>query len=249
MTISGDEDVRKLREIGKIVANTLRDMQAAMRVGMTTAELDAIGARLLDEAGARSAPQAAYDFPAATCISVSEEIAHGVPGTRMLAEGDLINIDVSAEKDGYVADTGASMVLGQGDVRLERLTRDGKRALWAGIGAVKAGAKLNRIGESVEKFARANGYSLIRNLASHGVGRALHEEPGEIPTWHDPQDRRVMHEGMVFTIEPFLSLGGEWAAETGDGWTLVSTPRAPTVQFEHTMIATKRGAMILTQPG
>ena len=119
----------------------------------------------------------------------------------------------------------------------------------AGIAQVKSGARLNAIGKAIETFATKNRYSLVRNLASHGVGRALHEEPGEIPTWYEPGDRRVMHEGLVFTIEPFLSLGADIAAETGDGWTLVSTPRAPTVQFEHTMVATKRGALILTQPG
>ncbi len=249
MTISGEEDLRKLREIGRIVANTLRDMQAAMRPGMTTAELDALGAKMLADAGARSAPQVTYDFPGATCISVNEEIAHGIPGGRVFAEGDLVNIDVSAEKDGYFADTGASMAIGQPSEALARLTRDGKRALWTGIAQVKTGAKLNAIGKAIEGFARKGRYTLVRNLASHGVGRALHEAPEQLPTWDEPGYRGVMHEGLVFTIEPFLSMGGEMAAELDDGWTLVSTPSAPTVQFEHTMVVTKRGAVIVTQPG
>jgi methionyl aminopeptidase len=216
---------------------------------MTTGELDALGARLLNEAGARSAPQITYDFPGATCISVNEEIAHGIPGERVIAEGDLVNIDVSAEKDGCFGDTGASMVVGTPEARLARLMRDGKRALWTGIGQVKTGARLNVIGKAIEGFAKANRYTLVRNLASHGVGGALHEEPEHLPTWHEPGDRRVMHEGLVFTIEPFLSLGATWANETGDGWTLVGSPNAPTVQYEHTMVVTKRGAMVLTQPG
>ncbi|BCW88435.1 Methionine aminopeptidase [Alphaproteobacteria bacterium SO-S41] len=249
MTISSEEELAKLREISRIVANTLRDMQAAMRPGMTTGELDAIGAAMLKAAGAESAPQLTYDFPGATCISVNEEIAHGIPGDRVIAEGDLVNIDVSAAKDGFFGDTGASSVVGQPNAMQERLLRDGKRALWTGIGQVKTGAKLNAIGEAIEKFAKKNRYTLVRNLASHGVGRALHEEPEQIPTWHEPGDRRVLHEGLVFTIEPFLSMGANWAAEMGDGWTLVSEPRAPTVQFEHTMVVTKRGAMVLTQPG
>jgi methionyl aminopeptidase len=249
MTISNDDDLEKLREIGKIVANVLRDMQAAARPGMTTGELDALGARLLNEAGARSAPQLTYDFPGATCISVNEQIAHGIPGERVIEDGDLINIDVSAEKNGYFGDTGASMVLGTPEARLARLMRDGKRALWTGIGQVRAGAKLNGIGKAIEDFAKKNRYTLVRNLASHGVGGALHEEPEQLATWWDPSDRRVMHEGLVFTIEPFLSLGSTWAEETGDGWTLVGSPAAPTVQYEHTMVVTKRGAMVLTQPG
>lgn len=248
MTISNEEELAKLREIGRIVADTMRAMQQAMEPGMTTAELDAIGAKLLEQAGARSAPQVTYDFPGATCISVNEEIAHGIPGGRVLAAGDLINIDVSAEKDGFFGDTGASAVLGGASAAQERLLRDGKRALWTGIGQVKAGAKLNGIGTAIEKFAKGNRYTLVKNLASHGVGRALHEEPEQIPTWHEPGDRRVMHEGLVITIEPFLSMGANWAAETNDGWTLVSSPRAPTVQFEHTMVVTRRGAMVLTQP-
>ncbi len=249
MTIGNDEDLQKLRVIGRIVANTLRAMQEALRPGISTGELDALGAKLLASAGARSAPELTYGFPGATCISVNEEIAHGVPGGRVIRDGDLVNIDVSAEKDGYFADTGASCIVGVAAPEIERLTRDGKRALWAGIGQVKTGAKLNAIGKAVETFARKNSYSLVRNLASHGVGRALHEEPGEIPTWYVPGDKRVMHEGLVFTIEPFLSLGAEWAEETGDGWTLVGAPARPTVQFEHTMVVTKRGAMVLPQPG
>ena len=249
MTISSEEELAKLKAIGRIVADTMRAMQQAMEPGMTTGELDAIGAKLLEQAGARSAPQVTYDFPGATCISVNEEIAHGIPGARVLAKGDLINIDVSAEKDGFFGDTGSSMVLGAANAQQERLLRDGKRALWTGIGQVKTGAKLGAIGTAIEKFARANRYTLVKNLASHGVGRALHEDPEQIPTWHDPDERRVLREGMVITIEPFLSAGANWAAETGDGWTLVSSPRAPTVQFEHTMVVTKRGAMVLTQAG
>jgi methionyl aminopeptidase len=111
---------------------------------------------------------------------------------------------------------------------------------------VKAGARLSKIGTAIEGFATKNGYSLIRNLASHGVGSALHEDPTEIATWHDPKDRRTIHEGLVFTIEPFLSLGGDYVTETGDGWTLRPPGREPTVQYEHTLVATRRGAVVVT---
>lgn len=248
MTITTEEQLEKLREIGRICAITRDAMAAAMRPGMTTAELNEIGAKLLAEHGARSAPIITYDFPGETCISVNEEIAHGIPGDRVLHEGDLVNIDVSAEKNGVFADTGASYVLGIGDKRLDALCRDGKKAMWTGIRAVKAGAPLADIGEAIGKFAKKGGYTLIRNLASHGVGDSLHDEPGEIATWPDRTERRRMTNGLVFTIEPFLSLGGRMADQKSDDdeWTLVASPSAPCVQYEHTVVATPRGAVVVT---
>ncbi|WP_295815118.1 type I methionyl aminopeptidase, partial [uncultured Nitratireductor sp.] len=213
-----------------------------------TAELDRVGAAVLDAHGARPAPALVYDFPGATCISVNEEVAHGIPGDRVIAAGDLVNIDVSAERDGVFADTGASCVVSSADPRLTRLCRDGKRAMWAGIGAVRTGARFAAIGEAVGAFARKHRYSLLANLASHGVGDSLHDEPGEIPTWPDPDEHRVMSEGIVFTVEPFLSLGGQIAVERepSDGFTLLASPPAATVQFEHTVVATRRGAVVVT---
>lgn len=246
MTIENDDDLEALKRIGGIVARTLQAMGKALEPGMTTRELDEIGRVLLEREGARSAPVLTYGFPGATCISVFPDIAHGIPGARVLKAGDLVNIDVSAEKDGYFADTGASFVMPPKAARLERLARDGKRALWAGVNSVRAGAKVGDIGAAVQKFADREGYTLIKNLASHGVGRGLHEEPKEIATWSNPRDRRVIGEGLVFTIEPFLSMGSQWAVEGGDEWTLRADTGRPTVQFEHTLVATKRGAVVLT---
>ena len=248
MTITTEEQLEKLKAIGRICALTRDAMATAMRPGMTTLELDEIGARLLAEHGAQSAPVVTYDFPGATCISVNEEIAHGIPGDRVLREGDLVNIDVSAVKDGVFADTGASFIIPPENTKLTTLCRDGKKAMWAGIRAVKSGAPLSDIGEAIGKFAKKGGYTLIRNLASHGVGDSLHDEPGEIATWPDRSDRRRMHDGLVFTIEPFLSLGGRMADQKADDdeWTLISRPSAPCVQYEHTVVATPRGAIVIT---
>lgn len=247
MTISNEDELEQLREIGRIVAEVLQAMGAALEPGMTTAELDDIGRRLLDQAGARSAPEVCYGFPGATCISVNEEIAHGVPGGRRIQAGDLVNIDVSAEKDGIFADTGASFAVPPVSPVIERLCRDGRRAMWTGLRQVKSEEPLASIGFAIGKFARKHGYSLVRNLASHGVGRSLHEEPKEIATWPDRHDRRKMNDGLVFTIEPFLSLGAEWANTKHDRWTLFSQPCAPTVQYEHTVVATRRGPLVMTQ--
>jgi methionyl aminopeptidase len=249
MTISNDDELARLKDIGRIVANTLEAMGAAIEPGMTTAELDLIGRRLLEKAGARPAPELCYDFPGATCISINEEIAHGIPGNRRIARGDLINIDVSAEKAGIFADTGASFVVPPVARALERLCRDGRRALWAGIRQVEADRPLAGIGTAIGQFARRNRYTLIRNLASHGVGHALHEEPTEIATWPDASERRVMTRGLVFTVEPFLSLGAEWAEDGEDPWTLLSAPSAPTVQYEHTVVAMPNGPLVVTLPG
>lgn len=248
MTITSEEELDRLKAIGRICAIARDAMAAALEPGMTTKELDDIGRKVLDDNGARSAPQVTYDFPGATCISVNEEVAHGIPGSRIIAAGDLVNIDVSAEKDGIFADTGASYIVPPGTQRLERLCRDGKKAMWAGVRAVRAGGRMAEIGEAIGKFAGTNGYTLLRNLASHGIGYSLHDEPGEIPTWPDRSERRRIGEGLVFTVEPFLSLGGQMAEEKsfGDPWTLVSVPAAPCVQYEHTIVATRRGAIVVT---
>ncbi|WP_411837306.1 type I methionyl aminopeptidase [Paracoccus sp. ME4] len=250
MTITHQDDLDGLRAIGRILANTMQSMAAAMEPGMTTRELDRIGHDLLEREGAVSAPKATYDFPGTTCISVNEEIAHGVPGARVLAAGDLVNIDVSASLNGYFADTGASFCLDPVPPSLDRLCRDGRRAMHIGIAQVGHDKPLAGIGNAIGAFASKRGYTLIRNLASHGVGKALHEAPEEVPTWPTRGDRRRMHDGLVLTVEPFLSRGGQWAAPgADDDWTLYSQPPAPVVQYEHTVVATRRGPIVVTMPG
>ena len=246
MTIGSEEELEKLKAAGRVVARTLAAMGKALEPGITTRELDQLGRRMLEEAGARSAPELTYNFPGATCISIGPDVAHGIPDDRRVAAGDLINIDVSAEVDGFFADTGASFAVPPTTPKVERLCRDGRRALWSGIRAVRAGGELAAVGRSIQQFADRNGYTLVRNLASHGVGAALHEEPTEIATWRDKSERRRIHDGLVFTIEPFLSLGADWVEETGDGWTLRPTGGQPTVQYEHTLVATPRGPVVVT---
>jgi methionyl aminopeptidase len=246
MTIENDDELEKLKAAGRVVARTLKAMGEALEPGITTKELDDLGRRLLDEAGARSAPELTYNFPGATCISVGPDVAHGIPGERRIEAGDLVNIDVSAELDGVFADTGGSFAVPPVTPKVEQLCRDGRRAMWAGIRSVKAGGELAAVGRAIEAFARKNGYSLVKNLASHGVGNSLHEEPTQIATWNDPSERRRIPEGLVFTIEPFLSLGADWVDETGDGWTLRPRGNRPTVQYEHTLVATRRGPLVVT---
>jgi methionyl aminopeptidase len=248
MTITNEADLERLRAIGRVCALARDTMAAALTPGMSTAELDEIGRKVLVTHGARSAPALTYDFPGATCISVNEEIAHGIPGDRIIGDSDLVNIDVSAELDGVFADTGSSYPMPKAGPRIEKLCRDGKRAMWAGIRAVRAGASFADIGNAVGNFARRNRYTLVTNLASHGVGDSLHDEPGEIATWPDRSERRRIANGIVFTVEPFLSLGARFAEDgpNDDGFTLVARPSAPCVQYEHTVVATPRCATVVT---
>lgn len=248
MTITHEDELTGLKEIGRIVANTMHTLAKSMEPGMTTRELDEIDRALLDLEGAVSAPESVYAFPSATCISVNEEIAHSIPGERVIRAGDLVNIDVSASKNGFFADTGATFRIGAVNPPLDRLCKDGKRPMEIGIRQVGSNRPLAGIGKAIGKFASDRGYTLIRNLASHGVGRSLHEYPSEIATWPTRGDKRRINKGLVLTIEPFLSSGGIWATEREDDWTLYSEPAASVVQYEHTVVATDRGAVIVTLP-
>lgn len=246
MKIETDNDLNALRAIGKIVALTLKDMMKSTEPGMTTLELDGIGRRLLDFYGANSAPKMSYDFPGYTCISVNEEAAHGIPGSRVIQAGDVVNIDVSAEKGGYFADTGGSFVVPPSNALKDKLIDSTKVALNNACNSARAGEYLNHIGKAIQEVAERHNLSILRNLCSHGVGRALHEEPGEILGYYEPQDTRVLEEGSVITIEPFLSTKSSYVQEANDGWTLLGCDGNLSAQFEHTMVITKGRPILLT---
>lgn len=246
MTIESQSDIIALQRIGRIVSLILHKMLDSIEPGMTTAELDAIGARLLAEFGARSAPQLAYDFPGATCISVNEQAAHGVPGSRIIKAGDLVNVDVSAELDGYYADTGGTKIVPPSSPIKTRLCHATRTALAEAIKVARAGQPLNRIGRAIEQVANTHRLRIIENLGGHGVGRAIHEEPEHILGFYDPRDKRVLKEGMVIAIEPFLSTKSRAVSESDDGWTLVGMPGNLSAQFEHTMIITRSEPIVVT---
>ncbi len=217
MTISTAEQLRKLKESGQIVANCLAYLKAKTRAGMTTGELDELAAKFLRNEGANSAPRTVYEFPGAVCISVEHEAAHGIPGDRILQGGDLINIDVSAERDGYFADYGESFVVGAGGTLKRKLSSSVQQALDAAIATIHTGSRMAEVGRAVENVAKRNGLTIIENLCGHGVGRSLHEEPEYIPSYYDPKDRRKFHRGQVVAIEPFLSKGGHYIEEAAGG--------------------------------
>jgi len=246
MTADSQKDIEYLKAIGRICAETLRKMMNSTRAGMTTRELDEIGRALLEAEGARSAPQVTYNYPAATCISVSPVIAHGIPDEHVLREGELIHIDVSAELDGYYADTGASMVVSKSNRRLEKLLDATKTTLIKALRAAKAGNPLNGIGRTVEAEARKRGYNVIYDLTGHGIGRRLHENPKEVLNFYNPGDRRLLHDGLVLAVEPFLTTGMGRTVQESDGWSIRTMDRAIAAQFEHTIVVTKNEPIILT---
>lgn len=245
MSIDGQHDVEGLRRAGAAVAEARDTMAEHVAPGISTRELDAIGREVLRRHGARSAPQLAYDFPGTTCISVNDELAHGIPSRRILRDGDLVNIDVSAELDGYWADSGASFAVGNVAPRLRTLLFTTRAALNDAMGEVRAGAPIRNIGRAVERRAKKAGFRVVRDLCGHGVGRHIHEPPN-VPNTFDRHNEDVLHEGLVITIEPFLTTGATSIFEADDGWTLRTPDGSVGAQFEHTMIVTRGAPIVLT---
>lgn len=249
MTIDGHDDLEGLRRAGRAVAEARDAMLAVAAPGVSTADLDAVGRAVLRAHGARSAPQLAVGFPAATCVSVNDEAAHGVPSPlRVLRAGDLVNVDVSAELDGYWADTGATVAVGPREAVspvARRLVDATRTAQSDAMAAARAGRPLRHIGRAVERCARRHGFRVIGNLCGHGVGASLHERPS-VPSIEALADDVTLWEGLVLAIEPFLSTGATAAVESGDGWTLRTPDGSLSAQFEHTIVVTAGRPLVLT---
>lgn len=245
MTVENDEDLIGLKAVGVIVRDVLAALQHAAEPGMTTLELDQLGQALLDFNGATSAPRKAYGFPGATCISVNNIVAHGVPNDDHLQNGDIINIDVSAEKDGYWADTGKSFTLGKTPPYIMELLEATQQCQRTAMFKARHGKRLNDIANHIESRARAKGYNQIQGLNGHGLGRFIHEEP---TIWNTPQpfSKERLKKGQVIAIEPFFILGDGRIYEQPDGWSLATHDGAPTAQFEHSLIITDGAPIILT---
>ena len=246
MTIDNDDDLKHLKAIGRIVFETMLLMKKSLKPGISTAELDRIGEKNLARYGARSAPILMYDFPGHTCISINDEAAHGIPSGRKVEPGDVVNIDVSAELNGYFGDTGATFTVPPVDPRIEYLCQVTRKSLNAAMAAARAGAKVNQIGQAIEKTAINAGFTTIRDLGSHGIGRSLHEDPHFIQNFYDKSDTRTLSEGQVITIEPFLSTAADSTVTAEDGWTLLTGDGNRSAQYEHTMVITRGKPLVLT---
>ena len=227
------------------MAETLDALEQGVRAGVTTAELDGIAAALFRRRGARSAPALVYGFPGTVLISVNDEIVHGVPGSRQLRDGDLVKLDVTVEKDGYIADAARSVVVGAADEKARRLIACAAAAFEAGFNVARPGTLVNEIGRAVETEVRRWGFTVVRGLAGHGVGRTIHEEPS-VPNEYDPRQRDVLTEGLVLTIEPMVSAGSSRAVQSANGWTIKTSDGSLASHHEHTLVITRGAAMILT---
>lgn len=247
MSITSEFELEGMKLISEAVANTLKKMRAHVKPGMTTQELDDFGGQVLNSYGAKSAPKLTYGFPGWTCISVNNEVAHGIPSKeKILIEGDLINIDVSAELNGFWADNGGSFVLGEDHNNHQPLVDASKQILFKAIHQIKGGVKIADIGGLIETEARKSGFKVIKNLAGHGVGRSLHEEPSDILNCYSRFNKQRFKKNTVVAIETFITTDSTYADQAKDGWTLIGNKGGFAVQHEHTIIVTDGKPIILT---
>jgi methionyl aminopeptidase len=245
MSIGSPADWRGLREVGQITRLTLDALEQHVRPGVTTAELDSIAASVLAAHGARSAPAIVYGFPGTVLISINDEIVHGVPGPRRINRGDLVKLDVTVEKDGYVADAARTVVVDGAAEHVHRLAACVDLALKAALNVARAGVLVNEIGRAVSREVRQHGFFVVRGLTGHGVGRTIHEDP-PVPNDYDPWQRDVLTEGLVLTIEPMISAGSTLSRQDRDGWTIRTRDGSLAAHAEHTLVITKRKPVILT---
>lgn len=247
MSITKESELIGMQKVSQAVAMTLHAMIQHARVGMSTMALDIFGGELLSQFGAQSAPLATYRFPGFTCISVNEEFCHGIPSkNKIMQEGDLVNIDVSAELNGFWSDNGCSFVLGQDVHQKKHLVDASKTILKKAITKIRAGIRISDIGFLIEKEARKRGYGVIKDLAGHGVGRSLHEAPDNLLNYRDRFDRRRFKKNSVIALETFISTKSTRSEILEDGWTLVGNRRGYVAQHEHTIIVTDKQPIILT---
>jgi methionyl aminopeptidase len=247
MSITKESELTGMKKVSEAVACTLKEMSSYAQPGITTKELDNYGAKILADFGAKSAPYLTYGFPGCTCISVNNEFCHGVPSNKkILKEGDLINIDVSAELDGFWSDNGNSFVLGEDIHQHQKLVDASKQILHKAIYNIKGGVRIADIGHLIETEAKKRGYKVIKNLTGHGVGRSLHEEPSEIANFRDPYNQTRFKKNSVVAIETFISTTSTFAETLHDGWTMVGDKGGFMAQHEHTIVVTEAEPIILT---
>lgn len=246
MSITSEAELIGMQKASEAVAYTLREMRNFAQPGMTTKELDNYGGQILNDLGAKSAPFLTYGFPGWTCISVNKEFCHGIPSNNILKEGDLVNIDVSAELNGFWSDNGGSFVLGKDINQHQKLIEASKQILHRAIHQIKGGVRISDIGYLIETEAKKRGYKVIKNLSGHGVGRSLHEAPSEIANYRDRFNQARFKKNAVVAIETFISTTSTYAETLADGWTMVGNKGGFMAQHEHTIVVTDAKPIILT---
>jgi methionyl aminopeptidase len=244
MSASTPEELAALKAVGRVVARTLRELRARVRPGVTTAELDDHAARIFAAHGARSGPRLDYDFPGTICISVGDEAVHGIPGPRRLREGDLVKLDVTAELNGFYADACRTVAVGHAKPEALKLTAAAESALKKGLAAATAGVPVNAIGRAVQAEVERRGFAVCAELAGHGIGRRIHEEP-TVYSVDVPGPSPTLTEGMVLTIEPIIAAGDGSIVEDGD-WVIRTADGSLSAHAEHTLVITDGAPLVLT---
>jgi methionyl aminopeptidase len=245
MTIQSKFDLEAMRAVGKLVAEALRVMRREARPGMTTAQLDDIGAAFLRARGARSAPQLTYDFPGFSCISVNDEIVHGVPGPRVLAPGDVLKIDVTAELDGYIADSAVTVLLPPVTTAAHTLAQCARAAFKKATKAARPELRIAELGRAVEAEVERWGCAVVREMCGHGVGRELHEPPS-VPNFFSPSTRGRLDDGLVIALEPIIAASRTGVVQAADGWTIRTATGCLAAHHEHTVVMHEGRLEILT---
>ncbi|MCA0993603.1 type I methionyl aminopeptidase [Pseudalkalibacillus hwajinpoensis] len=235
-----------MREAGRIVALTHQELQKQIKPGVTTKELDTIADRFIRQLGAIPSFKGYNGFTGSICASVNEELVHGIPGDRVLAEGDIISIDIGAKYNGYHGDSAWTYPVGTISEKDERLLKVTEESLYKGLDEAKAGRRLSDISHAIQAYAEAEGFSIVREYVGHGVGQDLHEDP-QIPHYGPPGKGPRLKQGMVLAVEPMVNMGSRYVRTLSDNWTVVTTDGKNCAHFEHTIAVTEEGYEILTK--
>jgi methionyl aminopeptidase len=239
-------EIDRMARVNALVARVLAELEAMVAPGVTTADLDALAEQRLREAGAAPAFKGYHGYPATICASVNEEVVHGIPSGRPLADGDIVSIDMGAKLDGFYGDSAVTVPVGTISPEAATLLAVTQASLYEGLNAVKAGGRLSDIGAAVQRHVEAHGFTVVREFVGHGIGTALHEEP-QIPNYGTPGRGPRLTEGMVLAIEPMVNMGKAAVKVLGDGWTAVTKDGSLSAHFEHTVVVTADGCRILTR--
>ncbi|HIU63634.1 MAG TPA: type I methionyl aminopeptidase [Candidatus Avacidaminococcus intestinavium] len=244
--LKSEREVRYMREAGMVVALALEAVGKVVEPGITTQELDRVAEKTIREQGAKPAFKGLYGFPASICVSINCEVVHGIPGSRKLAEGDIVSVDCGATLGGFNGDSAVTFTVGTVADETQKLVDETQNALYKGIAEAVAGNKLGAISEAIQKHAEQAGFSIVREYVGHGIGRSVHEEP-EVPNYGFAKRGPLLTEGMVLAIEPMVNLGLRSVKVAQDGWTVVTRDGKPSAHFEHTVAITSNGPEILTR--
>jgi methionyl aminopeptidase len=245
MSIESYEELLALKTVGRICHLALRAMAAQVRPGVTTAKLAEVGANVMRENGARSAPAMVYKFPGEVCISLNDEAVHGIPSEREVQPGDLVKLDVTFEKDGYMADAAITVPVEPISNEARRLMLCAERAFQQAMRVARAHNRINEIGGAVEREVQRSGFSVIRALGGHGIGRTIHESPS-VPNYKDPFATQRLTNGLVLTVEPIITMGAGESYTSKDGWTERTVDGSLSAHFEHTIVITEKAPILLT---